>query len=187
MQPKLALRNIITAALLCTIGIIIPMFSPVKIILEPASFTLASHVPVLIAMFISPVVAIAVALGTSLGFLLGGFPVVIVFRALTHCVFALTGALVLRKQPDMLNSAGKSLLFSLMIGVLHGICEVLVVVPFYFGNNMSQGYYNSGFFRSVVMLVGVGTVIHSMIDLQIAILIWKPLVKYRERNTSYAS
>ena len=41
-----------------------------RITIGPASFTLASHVPVFIAMFISPVVAIAVSLGTGFGFLI---------------------------------------------------------------------------------------------------------------------
>ena len=63
------------------------MFMP-KIVLEPASFTLASHVPVFIAMFISPLVAFAVALGTTIGFLMSGLPVIIVMRALSHVVFA---------------------------------------------------------------------------------------------------
>ena len=57
----------VIAALLCAIGIIIPLFSPLKIILEPMSFTLASHVPTFLAMFISPVTAIFVSIGTAIG------------------------------------------------------------------------------------------------------------------------
>jgi niacin transporter len=72
------------AALLIAIGFVIPVFSPVKILLEPASYTLASHVSIFIAMFISPFIAVVVSLGTTLGFLVGGFPPVIVLRAATH-------------------------------------------------------------------------------------------------------
>ena len=50
------------AGMLIAVGIIIPTFSPIKIIIEPASFTLASHVPVFLAMFISPAMGVAVSL-----------------------------------------------------------------------------------------------------------------------------
>ena len=39
-----------------------------KIILGPMSFTLGAHVAIFLAMFISPKVATAVCLGTTLGF-----------------------------------------------------------------------------------------------------------------------
>jgi len=39
------------------------------------------------------------------------------------------------------------------------------------------GYYSKGFLLSVVLLVGVGTVIHSMIDFTLARIIWEPLSK----------
>ncbi|NLJ30821.1 MAG: hypothetical protein GX424_04340, partial [Clostridiales bacterium] len=55
MKRENGLIKMIIAALLIAIAIIIPMFFP-KIIVGPASFTLASHVPVMIALFISPLV-----------------------------------------------------------------------------------------------------------------------------------
>ena len=96
MKSKTNTFQLALAGMLIAIGIVIPMFSPIKIIIEPASFTLASHVPVFIAMFISPMMAAAVALGTTLGFLLGGFPLTVVLRALTHVIFATIGAWYLR-------------------------------------------------------------------------------------------
>ena len=98
------LLTITLAGLLCAIGIIIPMFSPIKIVLEPASFTLASHVAIFVAMFISPTVAISVTLGTTLGFLLGGFPIVVVMRAFSQIIFATIGAFMLKKNKEWLNS-----------------------------------------------------------------------------------
>lgn len=64
-----SVKRLTISALLIAMGIIIPMVMP-RITIGPASFTLASHVPVFIAMFISPVVAIAVSLGTGFGFFL---------------------------------------------------------------------------------------------------------------------
>ena len=165
------------AALLCAIGIVIPLFSPLKISLEPASFTLASHVAIFIAMFISPLTAVIVAIGTTIGFFLGGFPIVIVMRAATHLIFAFVGALILKKKGYLLDSAGSAFAFSFGIAIVHALSEIAVVIPFYFGNNMTQGYYAKGFFISVVLLVGVGSVIHSMVDFFIALLVWRPIRK----------
>lgn len=165
-------QKIVMAGLLCAVGIVIPMFSPIKIVLEPASFTLASHVAVFIAMFISPAIAVAVSLGTTLGFFLGGFPIVVVMRALTHVVFAGIGACILTKKPEIISSIPKALPFSFAIGVLHGVCEVLVVLPFYLNGNM-KGYA----LDTIFLLVGVGSVIHSMIDFAISQGIWLPVTK----------
>lgn len=170
-------RSMVISALLCAIGIVIPIISPLKITLEPASFTLASHVAIFIAMFISPTTALFVAAGTAAGFLIAGFPIVIVLRAASHIVFAAVGALYLKKHPYTLKSFKSSQIFSLAIGLLHGISEVLTVMPFYFGNNMSSAYYAKGFMISVVLLVGVGTVIHSMVDFYLSQVIFKPVSK----------
>lgn len=167
----------VVSALLCAIGIIIPIISPLKITLEPASFTLASHVAIFIAMFISPSTAVFVSIGTAAGFLLAGFPIVVVIRAASHIIFAAAGSLILKKNPNILKSFKSAQLFSLGIGFIHGLCEVIVVVPFYFGNGMSSGYYTKGFVTSVILLVGVGTVVHSMIDFHLAKAIWKPVTK----------
>ena len=169
------LLSMVIAALLCAIGIIIPMFSPLKILLEPASFTLASHVPIYIAMFISPAIAVSVALITGFGFLFAGFPIVVVLRALTHIVFAALGAIILKKKSNILHSASSTILFALVISVVHAISEVIVVTIFYWGNQMSEIYYNKGYLVTVIGLVGLGTVIHSMIDFGIAAFVWKPL------------
>ncbi|WP_312640760.1 hypothetical protein [Hydrogenoanaerobacterium sp.] len=168
------LQSMVIAALLCAIGIVIPMFAP-KIVLEPASFTLASHVPIFIALFISPSVALAVAIGTTVGFLFTGLPIVVVLRALTHVLFAMIGAFVLKKRPNTLTTLGGNVAFGLLLAVIHAVSEVTVVTLFYFGGGMSQNYYKNGYLVSVLVLVGIGTIIHSMIDFGIAVFLWKPL------------
>lgn len=177
MNTNSKLYALTLSAVLCAVGILIPMFSPVKILIEPASFTLASHVAIFIAMYISPAVALSVAAGTTAGFFLAGFPIVIVFRAATHVVFAGIGAYVLKMRPDILNSVFKAFVFSFFIGLLHSTCEIFVVTPFYFGTGLAGAYYENGFLFSVLLLVGVGTVVHSMVDFQLAYLIWQPVRK----------
>ena len=99
MVKSKSLYHLALAGVLCAIGIIIPIFSPVKIRLDPMSFTLASHVAIFLAMFISPAVGVAVSVGTTLGFLVGGFTMPVVLRALTHVVWVALGAYYLQKPP----------------------------------------------------------------------------------------
>ncbi len=154
--------------LLSAIGIMIPMIAP-KIIIEPASFTLASHVAVFIAMFISPVMAAAVALISGIGFLLAGFPLVVVMRALSHLIFAVLGAYLIKRNNYMLLSTKTIIPFALLISIVHAACEVTVSGLYYFSTGKTTTtYYLLG-------LVGLGTIIHSMIDFSIATAVWLPL------------
>jgi niacin transporter len=158
------------AAMLCAIGIVIPMFAP-KIVLPPVSFTLASHVPIFIAMFISPPIAIAVSIITTIGFFFSGTPIVIVIRAATHVIFAIVGALVLKKNGNILLTVKGSTGFALLIAVIHAVAEVIAVTLFF----MATGSINNTYLTTVIVGVGLGTIIHSSIDFAIALLVWKPL------------
>jgi niacin transporter len=175
-MKTLSVYKMCAAALLIAIGFVIPVFSPVKIVLEPASYTLASHVAIFIAMFISPFIAVVVSLGTTLGFFVGGFPLVIVLRAATHVIFALVGAYYLQYHGDLINRPVRMQGFSFLIGVLHSVCETAVVAWFYFsGGGLNEVFYQQGFVRSVVLLTGVGYLVHSMVDFAIALVVVKAL------------
>lgn len=112
------IQRMCVAALLCAIAILIPMISPVKIQLGPMSFTLGSHVAIFIAMFISPAVALTVELGATLGFLLAGFPPVVVLRALSQVVFVAIGAFLLAKKTAVMKNGLSIFLFGLVMGVI---------------------------------------------------------------------
>lgn len=151
------------------------MVMPIKVLLEPASFTLASHVPIFLAMFFSPGIAVAVSLGSAIGFLLASFPIVVVLRALSHVLFAYIGAKYLvNRRENILESPIKSTLFSLTIGCIHGAAEMLVVSLFFFGLLPGSGY-SQGYFYAVFLLVGVGTIVHSMVDFMISQFVWVSL------------
>lgn len=172
MNTNNKIKTMVIAALLCAIGIVIPMFMP-KVVLGPMSFTLASHVPVFLAIFISPMVAAIVAVVTSFGFLFAGFPIVIVLRAFSHLIFALIGALLIKKQRETLCTVGGTLGFGLLTGLIHAVSEVVVVTAFFFGGAMGQATYQQGYWYAVFFMVGVGTLIHSSIDCAIAVFVWK--------------
>jgi niacin transporter len=175
LKKENRLLTMITAALLCAIGIVIPMVCP-RIEIGPASFTLASHVPVYLAMFISPSAAVAVALGTTLGFFVAGFSPVVVLRALSHIVFVLLGALWLKKRNGLLKTAGGAVVFGAVTSVIHAVMEVIVVTFFFFGDQLSKANYASGYVVSVLLLVGLGGFVHSMVDYSLSLIVWKPVV-----------
>ena len=157
-------RELAISGLLIAVGIIIPLFSPVKIVLEPASFTLASHVPIFLALFISPYVALSVAVGTTMGFAFAGFPPVVVARAASQLVFATLGALYLKRHPLESMSPVRQRAFSLCIGAVHALGEVAVAGAFYLSGALS----GQSFLMSILVLVGLGTALHSMFDFEIA-------------------
>lgn len=177
-----SIRNLTISALLIGLGILIPMVMP-KIVIGPASFTLASHVPVFIAMFFSPLVAIAVVLGTTFGFFISTTPI-IALRAFSHLIFALFGAYYLQKHPELVLKNGKFTLangrfqvFNLVIGLIHAIAEMIVVSAFYFMGNMPDTFYSQGYIYTVFILMGVGGLIHSLVDFNIAYFVAGALYK----------
>ena len=179
-----SVKRLTISALLIAMGSIIPMVMP-RITIGPASFTLASHVPVFIAMFISPVVAIAVSLGTGFGFFLSATPI-IALRALSHLIFAVIGAVILQKHPEILINKegkftllnGKLQLFNVGIGVIHSAAELVVVSVFYTMGNLPGTYYTAGFMYSIFLLMGVGGLIHSLVDFSIAYFLASTLSKH---------
>jgi niacin transporter len=177
-MKKNSVFQITAAGLLIAVGVLIPMISPLKLIIEPASFTLASHVAIFIAMFISPGMAATVAVGVTAGFFLGGFAPVIVLRAASHIVFAVAGAIYLKTAGQGGISAVALRIFSFCIGLLHAVSELFVVSVFYFGGSLREDFYRQGFIISVLLGVGVGTVIHSMVDFEIAHVVRLALRKY---------
>ena len=168
------IQRMCVAALLCAIAILVPMISPVKIPLGPMSFTLGSHVAIFIAMFISPAVALTVELGATLGFLLAGFPPVVVLRALSQVVFVAI-------KPAVMKNGLSIFLFGLVMGVIHGVLEAVVVTAFWFSGMTMEGTFVS----TVLGLVGVGTVVHSMVDYYLALLIWQPVSRAAKLPASF--
>ena len=155
-------------SILVAFAILIPMIMPLKLIIGPASFTLASHVPLFLAVFISVPVALFVALGTGLGFLLAGFPLIIVLRAFSHLLFAVLAAWWLSKSPQTIKSPLKTFWFAFLVNVLHGLTEFVVVYAMTATTATSLSY-----FWSMFGLIGVGSLIHGMVDFYLALALWR--------------
>lgn len=163
MDNREKIRKMMFAAVLIAISIIIPtQFGFLKIIIGPFTATIASHVPMFLAMLIAPEVAIAVGVGSALGFFITS-PLVIAARASMHIVVGYVGALIIKKDKNF----KKAIAFTAPI---HGILEGLVVIPF--GFSVYQ----------FVVVVAVGTMIHHFVDGAISYALANALAKARRKN-----
>ncbi|MDR0519371.1 MAG: hypothetical protein LBG82_04880 [Clostridiales Family XIII bacterium] len=167
------------AALLIAIGILIPMVSPVKIVIDPMSFTLASHVAIFLGVLIAPDIAAYVVIGTTIGFFAAAFPLPVAPRAASHIVFALVASFYLKRRPQTAFSPVGFHVFSFLIGAIHAACEVVVVYFYYrYFGGWGEFVANDGI-RTLFLLVGVGSLVHSMIDFEIAYGIFRVLRKQK--------
>ena len=158
-------KKMVYAALLTALAIIIPIqFSFLRVYIPPFSATLAAHVPMFIAMLISPEVAIVVGIGSTFGFLLTGLDMVVVFRAATHILVGYIGAKIIEKNRNYSMAA-------IITAPIHGLAEMLVAIPF-IGLDMYQ-------LLVVTCLCGM---IHHAIDAVIAGAIVKAVSKAQRKN-----
>lgn len=165
-MTKQNLFKLTSTALLIAIGILIPLTFP-RVVMGPMSYTLASHVAIFISMFISPWVAIAVTIGTTTGFFMAGFLPVIVLRAASHLVFVIPFALYIQKAKQSTLRGVRLRILSLIIALVHAIAETATVIFFYLGTTFPD---NQSIWW-VLGFIGLGTIIHSVVDLEIANII----------------
>ncbi|VHM70396.1 membrane protein [Streptococcus pyogenes] len=83
-------------SILVAFAILIPIIMPLKLIIGPASFTLASHVPLFLAIFMSIPVAILVALGTTLGFFISWTSFNYCFKSTLSFIVCYFGSVVVK-------------------------------------------------------------------------------------------
>ena len=163
MNTKFKTKDMVISALLIAIGILIPMIftgPPFKIVVGPYSATLMAHVPVIIAMFISPLTAALTAIGTTIGFFITT-PLVVAVRAASHIVFAIIGAYMLKKGANLLVTCG-------VTALIHGIFEGIVVLIFFaVGASTSSSYSN----MAMMWITIAGTIAHHIVDYIIAVII----------------
>lgn len=158
-------RDIVLGALLTALALIIPIYfgGYLRIYIPPFSATVASHVPVMLAFLASPMVAVMVGLGSALGFLFSMGPV-IAARAFIHAIFGFAGAKLIQKG----CSFEKALILTAPI---HAIGESLIVLPFGFD------------LYTALVLVGIGTLMHHLIDSAVSVVLARTVLSYRAVNS----
>ena len=159
-------KQIVISGLLVAIAFIIPLAIQSWTIPEYSATPLA-HVPLMIAMFINPTVAGSVAIGTALSFFIKFAAKPIVgLRALTHLIFALVAAVMLRKSKSKLNV----FITYLVTLILHVGAEA-IIVALWFG-------LNTGISLSEPLYVGIGIFsLHHTFDFAVTLVVYYALVK----------
>ncbi|GAB6169597.1 membrane protein [Clostridium carnis] len=163
MESREKVRKMVFAALLTALAIIIPtQFGFLKIAIGPFTATLASQVPMFLAMLISPAVAIAVGVGSTFGFFITT-PLVVAARASMHIIVGFVGAKIIQRDKNL-----KKAIF--LTAPLHGILEGLIVIPFGFS------------VYEFIVVVAVGTILHHFVDGAIAYSLGNAVAKTRSKN-----
>jgi niacin transporter len=151
-------RTLTITALLTAFAIIIPIqFGFLSVKIPPFSATIASHVPMFLAMLLGPGAAVFVGIGSALGFFMTLGPVVGT-RAAMHAVVGLTGALLIKKGVDFKKVVD-------FTAPIHAILEAIVVIVL------------TGRIEFALVTVGIGTFIHHFIDGTISFALIKTMAK----------
>jgi len=159
-------KNIVIGGLLTALALVIPMVSFKLPLPYPFSVTFASHVPIMLAMFINPVIAVIAAAGSALGFLVTMGPV-IAARAAMHIIFAYVGAVMIKKKSSIW-------LMAFVTMILHSVGEALIIQVL--GESivkLPEGYTMT----KMSIFVGVGTAFHHAVDFAITYVVYAALEK----------
>ena len=160
-KTKLDIKSITVAGLLTALAIVVPLYMPKLPVPQPFSVTPASHLAVILSMFISPFAVICTVIGSTIAFFAILGPVV-AMRAFSHILFALVGYYLLKKRYNLF-------LTILITAILHAVGEVIVVYIFgFFGMAQTTLYFIFG-------VTGGITCLHHCFDFAIAMVIFKAL------------
>lgn len=156
---RMTMKELLYGALLTALALLIPLAFQgwLQVAIPPFSATLASHLPTMLAITISPWVAALVGFGSSFGFLMTLGPIVAV-RALTHVIFGVVGAKLYQKEIPY----WQVLLITLPI---HAISEAAVVMLFGFS------------LKQALLVIGIGTALHHVADSAITLAVYGALTK----------
>lgn len=161
-------KKLTITALLTALAIAIPMVMPIKVVMPPFSATLASHTPLIIAMFISPAAAVITSLGSAIGFLFSLGPVVSA-RAAMHVLFTVIGAMMIEDRKNFYLTV----LVTLILHTLSDMGIVWIIANIFGMGDILKGQ-GMGIAQTVI---GIGTSIHHIVDYAIAMVIVLPLSK----------
>ncbi|MBR5808679.1 MAG: ECF transporter S component [Clostridia bacterium] len=162
-------REMVLAAILTALSILIT-YSPVKLVLPFFTLTVGSHTPTILAMLISPWVAVMTVIGSCIGFAMtipAPNSIIVVMRAATHLLFALVGCKMIKDKK--LNIY----LIILITGVLHALSEGIVVFA------LTPLIVPGQLATSAALIALSGTFVHHLMDCAITAPIAVALVRAR--------
>lgn len=156
-----SIKSLTIAGLLTALAIVIPLFMPKLPVPQPFSVTPASHLAVILSMFVSPFTVVCTVIGSTIAFFAVLGPVV-AMRAFSHILFALVGCYMLKKRYNLI-------LTIVVTALLHALGEIIVVYVFsFFGMAEATVYFMWG-------VTGGITLLHHCFDFAISMIVYKAL------------
>lgn len=160
-QKHLSIKSLTMAGLLTALAIVIPLYMPKLPVPQPFSVTPASHLPVILAMFVNPFTVACTVIGGTIAFFMSLGPIV-ALRAFSHLLFTLVGCYLLKKKYNLI-------LVIFITAILHAAGEVVVVFIFsLFGMADSTVYFLWG-------VTGGITILHHCFDFALTLIVYKTL------------
>lgn len=160
-QNRSNIKSLTIAGLLTALAIVIPLFMPKLPVPQPFSVTPASHLPVILAMFISPFTVLCTVIGSTIAFFISLGPIV-ALRAFSHLLFAMVGCFLLKKKYNLF-------LVLFITAVLHAAGEITVVFVFsLFGMSDATVYFLWG-------VTGGITFLHHCFDFALTMIVYHAL------------
>jgi niacin transporter len=168
MSKKMNVRTMTVTAMLIALGVVIPMYSFPIFPPIPGFFTatFASHVPIMLSLFLGPFSAICVTIGTTMGFFFRGLGPEVTLRAASHIIFAIVGALMVRR-------GSKIVWLVLVTMIFHAAMEAIVMYCFGVKLSRLQETMPQATLTTAVLLIPLLTCAHHLIDFAITLLIYK--------------
>ena len=168
---KIKTKDIALAAVLTGLSILFPLYLP-TIDIGITSVTPFSHLAIMLAMFINPIVAVLTCAGALGAFFIKGVNPTILVRAGSHIVFALAGSLIMYKRKGY-----KGVSFYTVCGIvtlLHAVFEMLSALV-----AIKVGAPGTISARNILIVLGLITAAHSIFDYSFAVLIYNTLSQAR--------
>ncbi|HEY8443218.1 MAG TPA: hypothetical protein VIL24_00205 [Clostridia bacterium] len=166
---KVNTKQIALTGVLIALSFVMPYFMP-TVTLPFTTFTLFSHMPVILAMFISPFTAVFASIGTAIAFFIKTNPMV-GLRAASHIFFTLPGAFAINK--GLINKGLSIILGALVLGVIHGAAEIVVVAAYLGAGGKSFTLYY------IMIEVGLITLMHHCVDYIVAFVVYQSCARAR--------
>ena len=152
--------NFWISSIVIGMSILIPFYTPFKLVIPPASYILFSYVPVFLALYYSRRLALSSVLCMSIALYSTHYPLSIVAECLSHLLLAIIGSTYIKNYADTLNSVRSYLPFCIRMACLVALGEMGVSMLIFF---IKHDITPNTIFVALILVGGVALV-HSFID-----------------------
>lgn len=165
--------NLWISSIVIGMSILIPFYTPFKLVIPPASYILFSYVPVFLALYYSRRLALSAVFCMSIALYSTHYPLSIVAECLSHLLLAIIGSTYIKNHADILSSVRSYIPFCIRMACLVALGEMGVSMFIFF---IKHDITPNTVFVALILVGGVALV-HSFIDGMIGYILYKVINK----------